>query len=144
MFKLRLWDWVLCFWFCNFFTPSTFIPTSTFIREMRVKLELSNFSSPSVMHLSIEIGTGIRIGDLSQPNILAALLKITYVWSRFGLQLVPCQTQARYFSTIMLKILAWLTLFHLVFSHRFGFCVLDFLSILLHFLSQEKLTQKYR
>ena len=52
---------------------------STFIREMRVKLELSNFSSPSVMHLSIEIATGIRIGDLSQPSILAALLKITYV-----------------------------------------------------------------
>ena len=23
-------------WFCNFCTPSTFIPTSTFIREMRV------------------------------------------------------------------------------------------------------------
>ena len=129
-------------------TPCTAKFKPSKISSFHLKIPLYRFrlqiNSPSVMHLSIEIGTGIRIGDLSQPNILAALLKIAYVCSRFGLQLVPCQTQARYFSTIMLKILAWLTLFHLVFSHRFGFCALIFLSILSHFLSREKLTQKYQ
>ena len=64
------------YWFCNFCTPSTFIPTSMLIREMRVSL----FCTKEIVSVSPETATARFV--MCFLSLICSDIEYTYLCNR--------------------------------------------------------------